>query len=208
MERSGLAKSVAIIAGIVLGYTGSFSDLWKVSRVGPSLAVVGGIFVIILIFLEVSEYLDGSRTSFKEERETWPYMCNVVSQSSPAIFSVRMSYTEREDVREVLRRRAEAGDLTIYLPRMIPFAEELRRLGATVKIYAENLDWIPQSRFTFVRHTRHDAELYFGHSKGDRFIIERFKASDDDPAYWLARDLIELINKFELINKRIPIHGA
>jgi hypothetical protein len=190
-----LIKTLTVIATIILGWFGSVPTILTlpVSKEAAHLLVfLSGVFVVILVFAEFHDYWKNKPHSFKHERDTYPFMCNVVSNASPIIFSVRMSYAVREDVREVLRQRASEGDLTICLPRMVPFAQELKNLGATIYIYADE-DFTPQSRFTIVRHDRGDAQMFYGHEVNGKFIIQHFRAADQEPAYFLARDLINIV---------------
>jgi hypothetical protein len=190
-----LIKTLTLIATIILGWFGSLPTILAlpVSKAAAHLLVfLSAILVGVLVVVEFYNYWKSKPHSFKRERDTYPFMCNVVSNTSPVIFSVRMSYTTREDVRDVLRQRAREGDLTICLPRMVDFAQELQKLGAAIYIYADE-DFTPQSRFTIVRHDRGDAEMFYGHEVDGKFVIQRFKAADQEPAYFLALDLINMV---------------
>ena len=195
MSRVSAGRTAGIAATMVAGFAGTAPDLLKLGGAGPAVTVVAGAVVVYLIYLEVRNYPEARGRVFKMEQDTYPYMCKVIQQESPAIYSVAMSYANRSDVRDVLRKRAGDRSLTLLLPRMIPFAEELQKLGARVHVYDPAGSWEPQSRFTIVRHSRSDAEMYYGHARGDRFVIERFRAEDGEPAYWLARDLIDYVRR-------------
>lgn len=184
-------KTAGIVAGLGLGYVGSAPDLFRVGAIGPALALLAALIVLYLIYIEIEAYRAAEGNVFGDQKDTYPFMCKVVQQESPAIFGVGMSYGQRDDVREVLRKQARGGNLTLMLPRMIPLAKELHALGATVHVFDEGGSWDPESRFTFVRHNRGDAKLYYGHDRGDKFVIEEFHAGE--PAYCLARDLLKYI---------------
>lgn len=198
MKAHRLSRTLTIIATIIVGWAGSVPTMFAlpISQGWASfLVILSGVFVAFLVIAELRDYQQSRPATFRHERDTYPYMCEVVSNPSPVIFSVQMSYTAREDVREVLRQRAREGDLTVCLPRMVGFAKELQDLGATIHTYADE-DFTPQSRFTIVRHNRGDAEMFYGHDIDGQFVIHRFNAADQEPAYFLARDLVNLIKHY------------
>jgi hypothetical protein len=69
-----------------------------------------------------------------------------------------MSWAEDEEMKELLRSKAQRDELYLFLPNKKLISDELEQRGAKVNIYPE-LEYIPQSRFTIINKDRMDAEV-------------------------------------------------
>ncbi len=133
---------------------------------------------------------------FETEAEINDHMSDILMKANPAIFTVKMGFTEERQTKETLRAQARKQDLILYLPRMIDFAQELKDLGATVIIYGDDR-FTPKSRFTIVRSNQHDAQMYFGYTRSDnKHVLRIFSATNEGPTFHVTNDLLEIIKTY------------
>lgn len=113
-----------------------------------------------------------------------------------AIFSRRLGWVDDDEMRELLLKKAERGELTIVIPKPVLLSNELAQAGAEVIHYGES-GYTIRSRFTIVHRERTDTAVAIGRKGRDgKHIVREFKTSDEEPAFWLAEDLIEILRRF------------
>ncbi|TCZ56754.1 hypothetical protein [Roseicella aquatilis] len=189
-----MIKAVTTVATMIITWLLSIPQQIELAPEGFGVlaVLVTGSVVLVQCAHEIWVWLKNLPETFNQPSEIYAYMCKIIEKKNPAIFSVDMSYSKDPNSLKALKMRANDGDLTLFLPRPLPLSEELKKLGATVYIYGTDT-LTPKSRFTIVRHKDNSAELYYGHEKDERFVIERFTMSDRSPAFFLASDLLEII---------------
>lgn len=122
------------------------------------------------------------------------YMFKWINEAGAvAIFSRDLSWVNDDPMRNLLKEKAAKGELTLALPKSIPFSESLEESGAKTLYYSET-DYATRSRFTLVNVGRNDTRLAIGRTEGGRHIVEEFSAGDH-PAFYLAQDMLDLVER-------------
>jgi hypothetical protein len=119
------------------------------------------------------------------------------------IFSRDLSWAQDRKMKAMLREKARKRELCLCLPQSIPLVDELEPAGAEVTLYPE-LDYIPQSRFTMVNWGRMDQRVAIGRLVDDAHVIEEL--SNKDVAYFVAKDLIEILLRFNKVKSEFSDH--
>ena len=110
-----------------------------------------------------------------------------------AIWTRDMSWADDDKVAQLLRRKAERGELTICLPREIPKSDELKQIGA--EVFAYGASQAPDSRFTIVNYEQAGSRVAVGRRSDNRHIIQEFAAADEHPAFYMAYDLVRMVRE-------------
>ena len=118
-----------------------------------------------------------------------------------AVFSRDLSWVDVE-TKGILVSKAAANDLVVVLPRAIALSEELVAHGANVILYPE-LAYTIKSRFTIVHLDRADTAVAVGYRlPNGRHRIDRFTAGSNDPAFYLALDVVGLLRGYQELRRR------
>jgi hypothetical protein len=133
-------------------------------------------------------------------------MFNWISKGNRvAIFTRDMTWTDTNDIKELLCKKAGNHELSIYLPeitqRIKPFIEELKNYGASIYTYPE-LDLIPESRFTIINKDRSDAQVAVGRNVKGKHTIEEYTIGEH-PVFGIANDLTRVICKHNKLIGRL-----
>ena len=110
-----------------------------------------------------------------------------------AIFTRDMSWAGEARIKRLLMTKAQANELTICMPKMIPLAQELADAGAKILTYPQ-LDFVPSSRFTIINADRMDAQVAIGRTIGEYHVIEEH-AAGTHPIHAVTKDLVELVRQ-------------
>jgi hypothetical protein len=118
-----------------------------------------------------------------------------------AIFSRDLSWVDPE-MKSVLIGKAAANNLVLAVPSPIALSEELSRHGADVILYPE-LDYTIKSRFTIIHLDKADTAVAIGYrlSTG-KHRIDRFTATGNDPAFYLALDVMDFLRRYQDVHGR------
>jgi hypothetical protein len=148
---------------------------------------------IALIIHDIAFYRGkNKRHKLQSNEEICDYMYKWIEKGSRvAIFTNDMTWAADEPIRQLLLRKAAREELTVILPKPIPLSNSLKDAGARIHSY-EQLDYVPQSRFTIINRGRMDAQLAVGRRIGSDHIVDEFSAGDH-PAFSIAVDLIEVV---------------
>jgi hypothetical protein len=111
-----------------------------------------------------------------------------------AVFSNDLSWVDDDEMRGLLRRKANGGELILVTPRETVLTRELAAAGAETIHYA-HVDYVIRSRFTISQFERSASAVAIGSRtpNGDH-RIERF-STGTDPAFSLALDLVEILRR-------------
>ena len=184
--------SIASLSGCVFVFRSPDSPLTTWQAVFLGLAIVLSLWAMAT---EVHSYLQGQPRKYRTKKAIRDYMYNWISSGGKVcIFSNDMSWVDDEEMKQMLRHKAETDELTILLPAPIPLSEELKQHGATVITYAP-LKLTPKSRFTLVNDGRDGAQVAIGRRIRDVHCIEEF-AEGSHPVFAVASDLVEMLRQY------------
>lgn len=109
-----------------------------------------------------------------------------------AIWTRDMSWVNDQEMKNMLRRKAESRELIICLPKETALSESLRNDGAEVIAYGI---WdSPSSSFTIVNYDRNGSRVAVGRPQGSLHIIQEFSVADA-PTFQMAYDLVRLVRQ-------------
>jgi hypothetical protein len=149
----------------------------------------------VSIYFDIAEYGSRPVRTLKGKRAIRDYMYNWIKNAGGvAVFSRDLSWVDDAEISALLDSKATSGDLTLVLPRPIALSQRLAKLGAKV-LYYPSIDYTIRSRFTVVNTGRSDTRVAIGRTEGTRHRVEEFSAGDN-PAFYLADDMLQLMNKF------------
>ena len=156
-------------------------------------------FVILLIYFLSLEYREYKRTKSFDKNDKASintYMHDWIYRGdSVAIFSRDMTWAHDPKIKDLLTLKAKKDELSLFLPKLIPLAEDLKGVGAKVFTYTE-LGMDPASRFTIVNYGKGDAQVAIGRSVNDKHVIEEFSA-DSHPVFHVALDLVNVLKNVQ-----------
>ena len=107
-----------------------------------------------------------------------------------AIFTRDMSWSDDPPMRDLLEHKAQANELTVVLPKSIDLTEHLREIGATIVAYGDASN--VRCSFTITNYCAQGSRIAIGWRSGNYHIIQEYSAVDDDPAYYLAHEIVNL----------------
>lgn len=162
--------------------------------------ISGTIFLFLIhIFLEWRDHKKAMPLILKTKNEINNYMYKWIFQGgATAIFTRDMSWAKERRIEDLLREKAKKGELSICLPKQIKLTEELKKLGANIYTY-EQLNHVPQSRFTIINKDRMDARVAVGRGSEKGHVIQEYSLGDH-PAFSISNDLVDIITK---LNRQI-----
>ncbi len=109
-----------------------------------------------------------------------------------AIWTRDMSWVNDEEMRQMLRDKAERRELIICLPEEIDKSTELEQRGAEVIAYDT---WeAPATRFTIVNYEQEGSRVAVGRRHGNLHFIQEFSAGEHT-AFHMAQDLVRLVRE-------------
>jgi hypothetical protein len=160
-----------------------------------TLAAVG---FLATVGFEVHDYRSVRPKTMRNEREIRNYMYKWINHGGRvAVFSRSLGWVNDEEMREMMTKKAKAGELTLVMPAPVAEAKALVDAGAEPIYYGAD-GYTIRSRFTIIHRERSDTAVAIGRTeRPGRHIITEFKSSSGDPAFWLAQDLIEILKTRE-----------
>lgn len=95
----------------------------------------------------------------------------------------------------MMDRKAQDGDLTLVMPSGVEESLRLEELGAAAIYYGDH-GYTIRSRFTIINRERTDTAVAIGRTNREgKHLVTEFKSTDDDPSFWLAQDLVEILTR-------------
>lgn len=121
------------------------------------------------------------------------FMCDwIKDQGRVAVFSCDMSWArDNPEIRMLLTKKAAANELVVFLPQRLEWLDEIPQIETYC--YPE-INYIPESRFTFMDFGRPGGRVAIGCPRGKFHVVEVFNATDH-PVLHMARDLLNIIMK-------------
>jgi hypothetical protein len=164
---------------------------WQVVLCTVSIVAFG-----IGVGFEVHDYFRSKPKVMRTDKKIRNYMYKWIKRGGRvAIFSRSLSWVSDAEMLEMLKAKAATRDLTVVMPTTAGRSSDLEMAGARVIYYGDD-SYSIRSRFTIVNRGRTDTGVAIGRTDNrGRHIVTEYYAADNDPAYWLAEDLIELLLK-------------
>jgi len=163
------------------------------------------VMVLLFLLFEIQDYQKNTPLHFKtkngkEKRKINEFMYNWINSGSKvAIFSNDMSWANKNEIVDLLIKKASKSELEIYLPNNIELTNKLSAHGAKIYTYGD-FNYIPKTRFTIINQGRDDAQVAIGRNEKDGiFVIKKFSIGNH-PAFSIADDLINIL---KILNERI-----
>lgn len=181
-----LIGSGASIACLVIGHISNLSA-WGL--------VLLGVIVIFMLLLVCIELVERPRRRIFRRGDTdgiSRYMRDWIEHGGRvAIWTRDLSWANDETSKELLLRKAENGELVIFLTAPTSLTEDLDAAGAEVYHYGAPEAESPRSRFTIANYERDGGSVAVGRALRDTHVIDEFHIGDH-PAYHMAEDLARL----------------
>lgn len=157
-----------------------------------TLLILAGIVVVVL---EVREWRALRPRGYRSESEIRKFMLDWISREGRvAVYTRDMSWAQNDEgVRQVLRTKAAANELTVCLPSKISLTDDLEAHGATIYAYGP-IAYGPVSRFTIIRQDREDAEVAIGRRIAGLHTIATYSRGSHS-AFALAEDLVQFAKR-------------
>ncbi|MFF2480446.1 hypothetical protein [Paenibacillus sp. NPDC058071] len=165
-------------------------------------SVVAVIAFIISIFLEIKLHQKLTGKKVGGTRNIRDYMYDWISKPGVAfIFTRDLSWVNDDEMKEMLRRKANNNELHICMADRNSIASELENSGAKIYTYS-SLNYTLKSRFTFMNIDRADCRVAIGKEiNGVRYVEEL--TSSNAPHYWVLNDLMEILRRVVISEKEI-----
>jgi hypothetical protein len=181
-----LIGSFASVLALALPY---LPPVGKLPWWGVALGVMTLFFVLLLLWLELRSERRRSVYRAGDSKGIQKYMHRWISHGGRvAVWTRDMSWANTEATRQLLLKKAAAGELIICLPQETKLTKELESSGAEVSRYSA-LGSEPACRFTIVRYGQEGSAVAVGRRRGNYHVIDEFSA-EGHPAFYLARDLV------------------
>jgi hypothetical protein len=151
---------------------------------------------LALTWREIRDIIREGPKTYKSKEKINRYMCRWVSSGGRVvIFSRDLSWAGEEEVRDVLARKAERGDLTVCIENDIQLTSYLKTRGARIVTYG-GLGFVPKSRFTIIDFEKEGARVAVGVHENGSHIIQEFR-SGAHPFFAVAEDMVRFMMKVE-----------
>ena len=201
----------------VLTTVGTVAAVWQFEareRIRILAVVAIALLALLVLTVETRAFLRLKPRRMKSDRRIRRFMYDwIKSEGRVVIFSRDLSWVEQADqpsiwgrmrrrplpaesrIRLLLRRKAAAQELVVCVPNGIPLTKALAAEGADIRTYSD-LEVVPSSRFTLVRHGRVDTALAIGRRVGNVQEIEVISVGEH-PAFGLAEDLVAFVTAID-----------
>ena len=110
-----------------------------------------------------------------------------------AIWTRDMCWADTEKMTELLRRKAQRGQLIICLPQEIPQSDELKQIGA--EVFAYGASPAADYRFIIVNYGRAGSRVAVVRFGAKFHWIQEYAAGDQHPAFYMAQDLVRMVRE-------------
>ncbi|BCW35163.1 hypothetical protein StoSoilA2_12190 [Arthrobacter sp. StoSoilA2] len=122
------------------------------------------------------------------------HMQKIFSDSgNVAVFTRDMSWAGAVTI-GLLKVKAEANELSIFMQEETEKSRELVIAGANIYYYGSSLDSAINTRFTLINTDSQSIELAVGRTRGNFHRITRH-SEVDDPALLIAKDMLTVFRK-------------
>ena len=171
-------------------------DVDKLTRASASIiSIVGVVLIFLYIFLVSYEiYIAEGKRVFKQSdpESIRNYMLHWIAYGGRvAIWTRDMSWAKGDKSQNLLREKAENGELIICLPNHTDFSRELETKGAQIYVYGQELLSDPSARFTIAFYGRDGSKVAIGRAQADKQVVEEF-SSGAHPSFQLAYELVQI----------------
>ena len=171
-------------------------DVDKLTRASASIiSIVGVVLIFLYIFLVSYEiYIAEGKRVFKQSdpESIRNYMLHWIAYGGRvAIWTRDMSWAKGDKSQNLLREKAENGELIICLPNHTDFSRELETKGAQIYVYGRELLSDPSARFTIAFYGRDGSKVAIGRAQADKQVVEEF-SSGAHPSFQLAYELVQI----------------
>lgn len=171
-------------------------DVDKLTRASASIiSIVGVVLIFLYIFLVSYEiYIAEGKRVFKQSdpESIRNYMLHWIAYGGRvAIWTRDMSWAKGDKSQNLLREKAENGELIICLPSHTEFSRELEAKGAQIYVYGQELLSDPSARFTIAFYGRDGSKVAIGRAQADKQVVEEF-SSGAHPSFQLAYELVQI----------------
>ena len=171
-------------------------DVDKLTRASASIiSIVGVVLIFLYIFLVSYEiYIAEGKRVFKQSdpESIRNYMLHWIAYGGRvAIWTRDMSWAKGDKSQNLLREKAENGELIICLPSHTEFSRELEAKGAQIYVYGRELLSDPSARFTIAFYGRDGSKVAIGRAQADKQVVEEF-SSGAHPSFQLAYELVQI----------------
>lgn len=196
---------ISYLGAILSAWVLSQSFPWPISIIAYGVFSVYAIWHITLMISLAVAFVRGILDGTWREWRIRTYLVNnqaginrylyrrIDSGGRVAIWTRDMSWAEGEKMAELLRRKAQRGELIICLPQPIPKSDELKQIGA--EVFAYGTDHATDYRFIIVNYGRAGSRIaVFRHSRSHYVLIREYSA-DEHPAFQMAHDLVRMVQE-------------
>jgi hypothetical protein len=186
------------IAAILLTAGGTIPTVLLIKKpvwLAPVLVFAVLLLTASVVLSELRAWRRSKPMQYPTPEKIRDFMFRWISTEGRVVIHTRdMSWAGQEArIAELLRAKAESGELTICLPHRIPLTDDLEQIGAHVLTYAR-LGFEPRSRFTIVRHGREDAQVAIGRQVHGVHTIATYSLGEHS-VFALAEDLVEFVER-------------
>jgi hypothetical protein len=184
--------TIGSLVAVALSLRQEGEQLSQIGYIGVATFLAFGFATLVS---DARMYLRATPLRLGSDKSIRDYMYNWIDKGARvAVFSHDLSWVVDDEMRAMLRRKAEGGELALVMPTATIESDALRASGAELLNYSE-FGYTIKSRFTIVNLDRADARVAIGHRVSNtRHDIQEFSAGVD-PAYYLALDMVELIRR-------------
>ena len=199
--RISIYKDKALQLGYVLG---AFASVWSVTiaiwiqfaRLSWWMAIPSVPVLVLMLFSTLAVIKSETPTKlYKVDDRSGirNYLYKWIKNGGRVVIWTRdMSWTNDEEINQLLIRKAQAKELIICLPRNIEKSDALKQHGAEVIAYG-TLD-APATSFTITNYGRGGSRVAVGRPSGKLHVIQEF-SQGEHPAFHMAEDLVRLVRE-------------
>ena len=183
-----IVGSLASVLGLVVSFlvsSADFSWLMVVLIITSVVLIAVTLGVVFRSGPKTQVYRGEDRTGIRNYMFRW-----IRNGGRVAIWTRDMSWVNDQEMKDLLRGKAESRELIVCLPQETAFTGRLRDDGAEIIAYG-SLD-SPSSSFTIVNYDRNGSRVAVGRPEGNLHIIQEFSVSDA-PTFQIANDLVRLV---------------
>lgn len=191
---ASMIGSFASVLGVIISLLISSQNvLWWVLV----LIAVAFVFFVLMVLATIIVLKSDTPTQsypFDDKARIREYLFAwIKSGGRVAIWTRDMSWVDDEEMVQMLRRKAQAHEVILCLPKEIDKSDDLKQHGAEVFAYG-TLE-APESRFTIVNYGQAGSRVAMGRRRDNRHIIQEFSGAEEHPAFYMARDLVRLVQE-------------
>ena len=189
------SASIASVLGLFLSLNGDAPWRWWMWVL---LCTATAAFFVTIVF-EFRGHEPVKVYSKTERQKIRNYMSQWIEHGGRvAIWTRDHTWIDDDEMKRLLRRKAESRELIMCLPVQTPFTTELAGLGAEIVAYGSAAG-LPTVRFTIANFERDGSAVAIGRPSGEFHVISEYGSKSDngsDVALLLAQDAIRLARQF------------